>query len=42
MRLKTIRGKHYVTYKGNVLEFRNLRTAWKFIFIARGLLETAS
>lgn len=38
MRLKTIRGKHYVYYGDEVLEFRRLETAWKFIFIAWGLL----
>jgi hypothetical protein len=38
MTLKTINGKHYVEWKGINVEFRNLRTAWKFAFIAIGKL----
>jgi hypothetical protein len=41
MRFKTIKGKHYVYLGNEVLEFKSLRTAWKFIFIACGKLETA-
>lgn len=41
IKLKTIKGKHYVTYNGEVLEFRELRSALKFIFLANGLLNTA-
>lgn len=36
MKLKTIKGKHYLFWKNEVFVFRNLRTAWKFAFIAAG------
>lgn len=36
MKLRTINGKHIVTFLGNEYDFDTLRGAWKFIFRMRG------
>lgn len=41
IKFKTSKGTHYVSFGDEVLEFGELREAWKFIFIVAGKQETA-